>query len=133
MLHHPRRQLLGTGYRRGEHKGLAALLVSAQGADQIGILDLPIEIADKGPTRQMRRGDLVQHPLLLLAGRRVDDRNQPLQPGCFEDPLDGQVVFLLGDGRQQLIADTELPRSVQIGLFGRVRQTLLQGSGRPIG
>lgn len=34
-------------------KGLAALLVPAQSTDQIGILDLPVEIADKGPTRQV--------------------------------------------------------------------------------
>lgn len=59
-------------------KGLATFFVSAQCTDQIGILDFPVEIADKGPPRQVRRGNLIQYPLLLLAGRRVDDRNQSL-------------------------------------------------------
>ena len=78
--------------------------MSAQSSDQIGVFDLLIQISDECPAGQMRRGDLVKHPLFFFAGGGVYDRNQPLQSGGFENPFDRQIVFLLGDERQQFVA-----------------------------
>lgn len=50
-------------------------------------------------TRRSRKA-----PFFFFAGGGVYDRNQPLQSGGFENPLDRHIVFLLGDERQQFVA-----------------------------
>ena len=78
--------------------------MAGEGGDQVGVFDLPIDVAGEGATCQVTARDFVQRMLDFLTRNRVQLRYQAGYVGHFEGGLDIVVVILLADEGQQLVA-----------------------------
>ena len=75
-------------------EGFAAFFVAAQGADEIGVLDFLVEVADEGAPGEMAAGDFIERSLLLFAGGGIENGDHAVDTAGLEYLLDGHVVFL---------------------------------------
>ena len=78
--------------------------MAAEGADQVRILDLFVEVADEAATSEVGGSDFVERADLLLAGCGVIDHYRTGKTCSKEHLFDGDVVFLLRDERKQGIS-----------------------------
>lgn len=69
--------------------------MAGEGCNQIGVFNLPIDVAGEGTTGKVAAGNFVQRVLDLLARDRVQLRYQTGDAGYFESSLDVVVVVLL--------------------------------------
>ena len=84
-------------------EGTAAFFVAAEGADQVRILDLFVEVADKAAAGQMGRCNFVERTDFLFAGGWIIDYNRTGKTCSEEHLFDGDIVFLLRDQREEFI------------------------------
>lgn len=84
-------------------KGAATFFVAAEGADQVRILDLFVEVADEAAAGQMGRCNFVERADFLFAGGWVIDYDRTGKAGGKEHLLDGNIVFLLRNQRKEFI------------------------------
>ncbi len=84
-------------------KGAATFFVAAECADQVRVLDLFVEVADKAAAGQMGRCNFVERTDFLFAGDWIIDYDRTGKSGGKEHLLDGDIVFLLRDQRKEFI------------------------------
>ena len=84
-------------------EGATAFFVAAEGADQVRVLDLFVEVADKAAAGQMGRCNFVERADFLFAGGWVIDYNRTGKAGGKEHLLDSNIVFLLRNQRKEFI------------------------------
>ena len=101
-------------------EGTAAFFVAAEGADQVRILDLFVEVADKAAAGQMGRCNFVERADFLLAGGWIIYYNRTGKAGGEEHILYCNVIFLLRDQREEFIEWTVLI-SLEYFLCNRVQ------------
>ena len=89
-------------------EGAAAFFVAAEGADQVRVFDLLVEVADKAAAGQVGGCDFVERADFLLAGGWVIDYDRTGKACSKEHLLDGGIVFLLRDQREEFIEWTVL-------------------------
>ena len=77
--------------------------MAAEGADQVRILDLFVEVADDATAGQVGRCNFVERADFLFAGGWIIDYNRTGKAGGKEHLLDGDIVFLLRDQRKECI------------------------------
>lgn len=85
-------------------EGAGTFGVSGEGGDQVGVFDLPIDVAGEGSAGKVAAGNFVQRVLDLLACDRGQFRYQAGDAGHFEGGLDVVIVVLLADEGQQVVA-----------------------------
>ena len=83
--------------------------MAAEGADQVRILDLFVEVADKAAAGQVGGSHFVERADFLFAGGWVIDYDRTGKAGGKEHLLDGNIVFLLRDQRKELNIHIPLP------------------------
>lgn len=84
-------------------EGAAAFFVAAEGSDQVRVLDLFVEVADKTAAGQVGRCNLVERTDFLFAGGWIIDYNRTGKAGGKEHLLDSNIVFLLQNQRKEFI------------------------------
>ena len=77
--------------------------MAGERCDQVGVFDLPIDVADEGSAGKVAAGYFVQRVLDLLACDRVQFRYQAGDAGYFESSLDVVIVVLFTDEGQQVV------------------------------
>lgn len=81
-------------------EGLAAFLVAAEGADEIGVFDFLVEIADEGTSSEVAACDFVEGTFLFRSCCRIENRHHTVHSTYGEKLLDSHVVFLRTDERE---------------------------------
>lgn len=71
-------------------------------ADEAGVFDLFIKVADKGSSGHMTAGDVGDAFLFVASGDGVSDCNHPVDAGFAEDFFDGVVVILPGNEGEEM-------------------------------
>ena len=84
-------------------EGAAAFFVAAEGSDQVRVLNLFVEVADKAAAGQMGRCNFVERTDFLFAGGWIIDYDRTGKSGGKEHLLDGNIVFLLRNQRKEFI------------------------------
>ena len=82
--------------------------MAAEGADQVRILNLFVEVTDKAAAGQVGGCDFVERADFLLAGGWVIDYDRTGKSCSEKHLLDGDIVFLLRDQREEFIEWTVL-------------------------
>ena len=77
--------------------------MSAEGADQVRILDLFVEVADEATAGQVGRCNFVERADFLFAGGGIIYYDRTGKSGGKEHLLDGNIVFLLRNQRKEFI------------------------------
>ena len=80
----------------------AAFFVAAQRTDEIRVFHLLVKVAYECAPGKVTACYLVYRTLLLLPGGGVENRNDSRYPTLLKYLLDGHVVFLRTDEREQL-------------------------------
>ena len=89
-------------------EGAAAFFVAAEGADQVRVFDLFVEVADKAAASQVGGCDFVERADILLAGGWIIDYDRKGKACSKEHLLDCDIVLLLRDQREEFIEWTVL-------------------------
>ena len=84
-------------------EGATAFFVAAEGADQVRVLNLFIEVAHEAATGQVGGCDFVERADFLLAGGWVIDYYRTGKAGIKKHLLDCNIVLLLRDQREEFI------------------------------
>ena len=84
-------------------EGAAAFFVAAEGSDQVRVLDLFVEVADKTAAGQVGGSHFVERADFLLAGGWIIDYDRTGKSGGKEHLLDSNIVFLLRNQRKEFI------------------------------
>ena len=82
-------------------KGFTAFLVTAEGTDEIRVLDFLIEITDEGASCEVTACDFVEWAFLLRTCCRIENSHHAVHFTYSEKLLDSYVVFLRTDEREQ--------------------------------
>ena len=78
-------------------EGAAAFFVTAEGADEVRVFDLFVEVADKAAAGQVGGCDFVERADFLFAGGWIIDYDRTGKAGGKEHLFDGDIVLLLRD------------------------------------
>ena len=89
-------------------EGAAAFFVAAEGANEVRVLDLFVEVADKAAAGQVGGCDLVERADYLLTGGWIIDYDRTSKAGVKKHLLDCNIVLLLRDQREEFIERTVL-------------------------
>ena len=89
-------------------EGTAAFFVAAEGADEVRVFDLFVEVTDKAAAGQVGGCDFVERADFLLAGGWVIDYDRAGKACSKEHLLDCNVIFLLRNQREEFIEWTIL-------------------------
>ena len=84
-------------------EGATAFFVAAEGSDQVRVLDLFVEVADKTAAGQVGGSHFVERADFLLAGGWIIDYDRTGKSGGKEHLLDSNIVFLLRNQRKEFI------------------------------
>ena len=77
--------------------------MTGEGADQVRVLDLFVEVADKAAASQVGGCNFIERADFLFAGGWIIDYDRTGKSGGKEHLLDGDIVFLLRDQREEFI------------------------------
>ena len=86
----------------------ATLLVAAEGANEVRVFDLFVEVADKAAAGQVGGCNLIERSDFLFAGGWIIYHDRTGKAGSEEHLLDCNIIFLLRDQRKEFIERTIL-------------------------
>lgn len=84
-------------------EGATAFFVATEGSDQVRVLDLFVEVANKTAAGQVGGSHFVERADFLLAGGWIIYYNRTDKTCSEEHLLDGDIVFMLRDQREEFI------------------------------
>lgn len=84
--------------------------MTAEGADEIGVFDFLVEIANEGASSEVTACDFVEGAFLFRTGRWVENSHHTVHSTYGEKLLDSHVVFLRTDKREQFTFQIIAPR-----------------------
>lgn len=95
-------------------EGFATFFVNAEGADEIGVLDFLVEIADEGASGEVAAGDFIQWVFLFSTCRRIENSDHSVHSASREYLFDGHVVFLRPDEGKEFFRSSHRVRCISL-------------------